>query len=114
MKFAKKDPPVGHSPGSIFSPTGGCYFEKSVSNFRRWKDFAASGDEYNFISTQACELGSEWQGGGPPKTPKDPPVNKKSAKITENQGRGLRFPGISPGAFPGAERSWGELRESKK
>ena len=34
----------------------------------RWKDFAASGDEYHFISTRTCELTSEWQGGGPRKT----------------------------------------------
>ena len=33
--------------------------EKSVCTKMRWKDSAASGDEYNFISTEACELSSE-------------------------------------------------------
>ena len=37
----------------------------AVVHDTRWKDFAASGDEYNSISTQACELTSEWQGGAP-------------------------------------------------
>ena len=46
----------------------------------RWKDFAASGDEYHFISTRTCELTSEWQGGGPRKTRKYHPAHQKVAK----------------------------------
>ena len=44
----------------------------------RWKDFAASGDEYHFISTRTCELTSEWQGGGPRENMEISPRGPKS------------------------------------
>ena len=60
-------------------------FEKSVPEKMRWKDSAASGDEYNFISTQACELSSESSVEGRQGAVEYHPADQKIAKINENQ-----------------------------
>ncbi len=86
----RKDAATGRSPESIFPSFRRGADRNPCPEKKLWEDFAASGDEYNFISTRACELTSESQGGGPPKTRKYFPADQKSAesmKINENINR---------------------------